>query len=38
MGDERIREGVISALRALGYTYVTVDLMGYRSGSMDEIL
>jgi len=38
MGDARVRESVISALRALGYTYVTVDLMGYRSGSMDETL
>jgi uncharacterized protein len=38
MGDEKIRESVISALRELGYIYVTVDLMGYRSGSMDEVL
>lgn len=31
-------EKVISRLRRLGFTYVTVDLQGYRSGSMDEVL
>ena len=25
-------------LRALGYTYVTLDLEGYRTGSMNETL
>jgi uncharacterized protein len=29
---------VVSKLRLLGFTYVTLDLEGYRSGSMDEVL
>lgn len=32
------REGLVAALKGLGYTYVTVDLEGYRSGAMDEAL
>lgn len=30
------REKIISALKELGYRYVTVDLEGYRSGSMNK--
>lgn len=29
---------VVSTLRSLGFMYVTLDLGGYRSGSMDEVL
>ena len=29
---------VAGTLRALGFSYVTLDLEGYRSGSMDEVL
>ncbi|MFZ0182213.1 MAG: ATP-dependent sacrificial sulfur transferase LarE [Methanoregula sp.] len=29
---------VTGALRALGFSYVTLDLEGYRTGSMDEVL
>jgi uncharacterized protein len=29
---------VVRHLRSLGFTYVTLDLEGYRSGSMDEVL
>jgi uncharacterized protein len=29
---------VIDEFKALGYTYITLDLGGYRTGSMDEIL
>lgn len=36
--DGDLRERIVSALRDLGYVYVTVDLAGYRSGSMDEVL
>lgn len=32
------RETLVSALKALGYTYVTLDLTGFRSGSMNEVL
>jgi len=34
----RQRERLLGALKALGYPYVTVDLEGYRSGAMDEVL
>lgn len=33
-----IRKKVISRLKRLGYTYISLDLEGYRSGSMDEAL
>lgn len=32
------RDDVTTALRRIGFTYVALDLAGYRSGSMDEIL
>jgi len=32
------RQRIVEALRALGYAYVTLDLMGFRSGSMNEVL
>lgn len=38
VADRDLRDRIVSALRDLGYVYVTVDLAGYRSGSMDEVL
>jgi uncharacterized protein len=32
------RDEAVTALKALGYTYVTLDLAGFRSGSMNEAL
>ncbi len=32
------RRRIVARLRELGYTYVTVDLAGYRTGSMNEVL
>jgi uncharacterized protein len=32
------RADVVEALQALGYRYVTIDLQGFRSGSMNETL
>ena len=32
------REHLVRELKALGYTYVAVDLEGYRAGAMDEVL
>ena len=34
--DEEMSRTVTDALRKIGYTYVTVDLLGYRTGSMNE--
>jgi len=32
------REMILNAFRELGYTYVTLDIAGFRSGSMNELL
>lgn len=32
------RDAIVEALRRVGYTYVTLDLQGFRSGSMNETL
>jgi uncharacterized protein len=32
------REQIVSQFKALGYTYVTLDLAGFRSGSMNEVI
>ncbi|MBM4325314.1 MAG: ATP-dependent sacrificial sulfur transferase LarE [Deltaproteobacteria bacterium] len=36
--DEAIREKVVAHLKKIGYQYVTLDLQGFRSGSMNEAL
>jgi uncharacterized protein len=36
--DGSLREKVVSHLKKIGYYYVTVDLQGFRSGSMNEVL
>ena len=33
-----LKEKVVKRLREIGYTYVTLDLQGFRSGSMNEVL
>lgn len=32
------REEIVTALKKLGYAYITLDLAGFRSGSMNEVL
>lgn len=34
--DPEVRSGVVRRFRELGYTYVTLDLEGYRTGSLNE--
>ncbi len=36
--DDNLRKKIIQKLKQLGYTYITLDLEGYRSGSMNEVL
>jgi uncharacterized protein len=36
--DPEVRERVAKELRSLGYAYVTLDLQGYRTGSLNEAL
>lgn len=38
MLEERRREMVVEEFKKLGFAYVSLDLEGYRSGSMDEVL
>jgi uncharacterized protein len=33
-----LRDQIITAFKELGYTYVTIDLQGFRSGSANEVL
>jgi uncharacterized protein len=33
-----LRERVVAGLKEIGYHYVTLDLQGFRSGSMNEVL
>ncbi|MGA2913581.1 MAG: ATP-dependent sacrificial sulfur transferase LarE [Methanoregula sp.] len=32
------REDLVKTLRSIGFSYISLDLTGYRSGSMDEVL
>jgi uncharacterized protein len=34
--DEGVRAAIVRELKALGYRYVTIDLQGYRMGSLNE--
>lgn len=36
--DENMREQIVRKFREIGYSYVTLDLQGFRSGSMNEVL
>ncbi len=36
--DRELCNQVVNKLKAIGYTYVTLDLQGYRTGSMNEVL
>ncbi len=36
--DREIRHRIVETCRELGFSYVTMDLQGYRTGSMNEVL
>jgi uncharacterized protein len=36
--EASVRRAIVSSLRELGYAYVSLDLEGFRSGSMNELL
>ena len=38
MAYERTRKEISSELKNLGFKYVTMDMDGYRTGSMNEVL
>jgi uncharacterized protein len=36
--DEQLRLALVAAFKQNGFDYITLDLQGYRSGSMNEVL
>ncbi|MDD7602281.1 MAG: ATP-dependent sacrificial sulfur transferase LarE [Firmicutes bacterium] len=36
--DDSVRNTIYDTLKSLGFTYVTLDLAGYRTGNMNEVL
>ncbi len=36
--DPGVREQIVEKLKSLGFTYIALDLEGYRTGSMNEVL
>jgi len=38
LSNDKLRSQIVSRFKTLGYSYVTVDLEGYRTGSMNEVL
>jgi uncharacterized protein len=33
-----LRESLVKTFKTIGFVYITLDLEGYRTGSMDEVL
>jgi pyridinium-3,5-biscarboxylic acid mononucleotide sulfurtransferase len=38
LASDGVRERVVTRMRSLGFTYVTLDLAGYRTGALNEVL
>jgi uncharacterized protein len=38
LGEPGLREQVVEGFKALGYRYITLDLEGFRSGSLNQVL
>jgi len=38
LAESGLRERVLAGMKELGFTYVTVDLEGYRTGALNEVL
>lgn len=38
LAAKNIREQIVFSLKEIGYKYITLDLQGYRTGSMNEVL
>jgi uncharacterized protein len=36
--EEEVRSAVVRFFKGVGFTYVTLDLQGYRTGAMNEVL
>jgi uncharacterized protein len=38
VASDGVRERIVDTMRSLGFTYITVDLEGYRTGALNEVL
>ena len=38
LADPQVREGFVRRLKELGFKYVTLDLEGFRSGSLNDLV
>ena len=38
LANEDVRNGVVKFFKSIGYVYVTLDLAGFRSGSLNEVM
>lgn len=38
VSSPQVRQDIVSKLKSLGFSYITLDLEGFRSGSMNEVL
>ena len=36
--EPAVNQALVTGLKALGYKYVSLDLQGYRTGSLNEVL
>ena len=36
--EPEVRQEIITKFKTFGFTYITLDLLGYRTGSMNEVL
>ena len=36
--DDDVRHAIVSDLKTIGFRYVSLDLQGYRTGSLNEVL
>ncbi len=36
--DDEVRKAIVTDLKSIGYRYVSLDLQGYRTGSLNEVL
>ncbi len=38
LAEKKLRNNIVSKFKEIGYSYVTIDMEGYRTGSMNEVL
>ena len=36
--EPAVNDALVAALKAVGYQYISLDLQGYRTGSLNEVL